>query len=280
MTDPDGLDRALRDALRRAPGSYVADRAAQAELLSALDRRRSRRQVIAGCAVVLVLAATTSAVVLSARRATSPHVAAGSARPRTNRSAQGLGPAPSAKGASIPNAAGSAESLRPGPVATSSAAPAPASAGSDAAALCVEVQVSGSAAACRGAVGLRGTASFSARSRSGVSSPAGAPGAEDLTVGQSITAALPPSPGARWSPPVAVAVVPSASDGHAAAHQVLRTTYSAADPKSGSATASFVAAHPGVVELESTASPICAKNARSCGPPKMQWTLQILVRGS
>lgn len=271
MPGTDDLDRRLRAALRGVPSPGAPEPGARQALLAGFRRRRARRrQVVASGAVVVLLAAGAAAYGLSGTG--RPSLTA-SAPPRATANAR----APKAVRPAPTSSAGDGETL-PGLPALS----------------CVQVRVGGAPAACAGAYSSASSFGADGRAQQGSATPnpptaragqavptasAASAAPEELRVGESIAVALPPGAGLAWGAPhVGESTLADAGSPSKAA--VVRLVTSGVGHPAGSASATFVATHPGVVVLAADADPVCGASQAPCGSAQVAWSLQVTVEGS
>jgi hypothetical protein len=243
------LDLRLRHALGalRDPGGSdpgVVDPAVRRAVVAELDRRRARRRRVgAGMAAAVLVVAVSTGVTLSLPGSSS-HRATG---------APGTSPHPSATDALPPGRSPAAGPSHPSAVLPPG---------------CAEVEVGSSPAACAGTFATGSAQSFGIDRVSGASnaaayspaSPASSarqialrPGPTVVAVGRRLTVRLPARSGAApWSVPVVAGPPAGGTREPGAASPIgrLRALHGEVDPRTGAATAQWVATRPGSVVLE------------------------------
>lgn len=257
MTGADDLDRRIRAALATVEG-VAPDDAGRRTVVAGVHGRRNRRlRVLGSATAVLLLALGGGTAVLA--------------------TSQGRPAAPG--GASGRSAAAAPSVVAPRPATTPA---------------CVVVRAGTGPPGCAGSIGVvgePGTGSLGGTpgnafapghvNAAGAASPPGSSGAGTptgapvtVTVGQTITVALPDEPGLTWGMPHAERRTQAAGATAPSGAYVVRR-----EPHRGSgATATFVATHPGSAVLVAGARRACDARGRTCTTATaLAWTLQVLV---
>ncbi|HUZ09614.1 MAG TPA: hypothetical protein VMU76_05540 [Acidimicrobiales bacterium] len=254
MPSPEELDRVLRDALGAVPDTGEPSRAARGRLVAELRRRRARRARAIGAGVAGALVVAGLAVTLGTTL-TAPGAPARSATP---------GPA---HGVEKRSASGSSLSAPP-----AFATPQSAAADGLPAAPCGELRVGSGPATCTGAsarpvtmrVGQRVSLKLSGNRAVRWSAPGTAPGDAFALKGEASAGAATPGRAAPAPSGAVLAPVPG-------------TTH----VKGGSASASFVATHPGDVLLYADAAVGCGTKTGpsiGCRPGTRRWSVVVIVK--